>query len=384
MQKDFHYYACYCAAVFAGYEHEDALKIAYSNQFVDDCTQTLIQKLKGPQAAATTQSQAELMEARTDIIGLQNITRIWASFHFLPYDLNADVRKSPLVYRHKYRLICNSNGDLLVETIKLAHNKGLQAAGISMHILSDTWAHKYFAGTPSLVINNTNYYFYEMLDDGREEKIIFRHSVKSPDDLVNCKYTNSVYQGSEINIMNLGHGRAGHFPDYSFAKYRYMPAWGGYKVIEKDNPADYMKAFAQMVYALKFLRGEKDDFEKNQYDFDAFSEYRDRIEGIIRKRQLIACDDWKTLGEELSGEEIPDFDVTLYQQEYLNAPKENRDKTFLGRFFLASMAQKSMVTNRIFRSGNLLAGFSTDGSRKKFKSIKDFKALGDYFKEGIK
>ena len=30
--------------------------------------------------------------------------------------------------------------------------------------------------------------------------------------------------------MNLGHGRAGHLPDYSFAHYRYQPAWGRFFV----------------------------------------------------------------------------------------------------------------------------------------------------------
>ena len=28
-----------------------------------------------------------------------------------------------------------------------------------MHVLADTWAHRNFAGTPSLVINNTTGYF---------------------------------------------------------------------------------------------------------------------------------------------------------------------------------------------------------------------------------
>ena len=64
----------------------------------------------------------------------------------------------------------------------------------------------------------------------------------APDDLDNSIYTNSLYQRSENTIMNLGHGMAGHFPDYSFARYRYLPAWGGYEEIIKDNPSDYMKA----------------------------------------------------------------------------------------------------------------------------------------------
>ena len=56
--------------------------------------------------------------------------------------------------------------------------------------------------------------------------------------------------------MNLGHGRAGHFPDYSFARYKYMPAWANYRAVIKDNPMDYASAFTQMIYAMKFLRGE--------------------------------------------------------------------------------------------------------------------------------
>ena len=42
--------------------------------------------------------------------------------------------------------------------------------------------------------------------------------------------------------MCLGHGRAGHLPDYSFMRYRYLPAWGNYEEIIKNNPEDYMHA----------------------------------------------------------------------------------------------------------------------------------------------
>ena len=45
MQEDFHYYATYCAAYIAGYSHEESLEIAYSAQFVDCCTVTLLKKI---------------------------------------------------------------------------------------------------------------------------------------------------------------------------------------------------------------------------------------------------------------------------------------------------------------------------------------------------
>ena len=55
---------------------------------------------------------------------------------------------------------------MAAETVKLARGGSLQAAGLAMHVLADTWAHSNFAGTPSLVINNTNYHFFELLPDG--------------------------------------------------------------------------------------------------------------------------------------------------------------------------------------------------------------------------
>ena len=376
MNSDFHYYATYCAAIIAGYGHEESLDIAYSDCFADMCTKTLLSKIKGPSAAATTQLNLELMDARTDIVGLQDITRIWSSFHFLPKDLNAEPkRRCSKRYKNKYRLICGTNGALLGDTVNLAKDKSLQAVGLAMHILCDTWAHRTFAGTPSLVINGPYNRFYEILPDGSERKITFRHSASQPDDLEQSIYTSSLSSGSEISIMNLGHGRAGHLPDYSFIKYRYLPAWGDYEEIVKDNPSDYRHAFCQMIYALKFLRGEYNEFELEKYDFDAIKDLEDEIDTILRKSQLSSADDWKALGQKLSGKEIEAFDAEKYQQEYIDAAEEDKDETFLGKFILASLAQKSMITNKIFRSGNKLAGYSIESRKRGFRGIKDYKKL---------
>lgn len=384
MQKDFHYYATYCAALLAGYSHTESAEICYSAQLVDCCSKTLLEKLKAPKAAATTQLQLELANAGTDMYGLQDITRIWSSFHFLPYDLNADIGRSTRLYRNKYRLICKPNGKLLPDTIALAKGKGTQAVGIAMHILADTWAHSGFAGTPSLVINNTNPYFYELLPDAdgfTERPVRFRHNPGAADDPEKGYYTSSIYQGSETSIMNLGHGRAGHLPDYSFIRYKYLPAWGNYAEIIKDNPSDYYHAFCQMVYALKYLRGDFPVFETGTYDTEAVSPWREEIQQILMKRQLDACADWKALGEKISGRNLEDFDPEKYQAEYLDSAEEEKDKTFLGAFFIAAMAQKSMVTNKIYKSGSLLAGFSIDYAEKGFRGIRDYRKLVEQFRE---
>lgn len=378
MQKDFHYYATYCAARIAGYSHDQGMEICYSAQLVDWCTKTFLSKLNGPSAVATTQLQLELMEARTDLVGLQDITRIWASFHFLPYDLYAPVKRASRAYRNKYRLICRPNGVLVRDTVELAKKRGTQAVGIAMHVLADTWAHRNFAGTPSLVINNTDSYFYELVEQEGEEHwrpIRFRHSPGAPDDLAQGIYTNSIYQWEENSIMNLGHGRAGHLPDYSFACYKYLPAWADYEENYKDNPTEYYKAFCQMIYAMQVLRGAVPDFSLDTYAYEAAAPWTEEIHRILSKRQLDACADWRALAEKIAGREIEDFDLEKYQDEYLAADKAEKAGTFLGAFFVAAMAQKSMVTNAIFRSGNLLAGFSVDFTKKGFRGIRDYRHL---------
>ena len=116
-------------------------------------------------------------------------------------------------------------------------------------------------------------------------------------------------------------------------------------------------------------------FETDRYAEDEVRPYRDRIRQILVRRQPDSCADWKALGEELSGCRIPDFDVEIYKKEYMEAEKELRDETALGQFIIAALAQKSMVTNRIFSSGSLLAGFSVELKGKRIPGIQDFRKL---------
>ena len=380
MNSDFHYYATFCAAYLAGYTAEESWNIAWCAQFTDCCSATFLTRVRGPKEAATTQLQLELANARTDLIGLQKITRIWASVHFLPGDLTAEVSGGKF-YRDKFRLICNVNSPLLKETVNLAKGNGTEAAGLAMHVLADTWAHRFFAGTPSLVINNTNYHFYELITENgglRERKVTFRHNPSAPDDLDRGIYNNTVMRLGESAIMNLGHGRAGHLPDYSFMRYRYMPAWGNYTVVTKNNPTDYMRAFRQMVYALRCIRGAEGEFCLCRYDTGAVDPWASEIKSILTKRRPDASEDWKALGLRLSGFELPEFNISEYEQEYISAQGDGKDDTVLGRFFMAALRQKSMVTNKIFMSGNPLAGISVDYALGGFKGVGDYRRLLKY------
>lgn len=142
----------------------------------------------------------------------------------------------------------------------------------------------------------------------------------------------------------------------------------------KDNPSDYYHAFCQMVYALNCLKAGS-EFMTDTYAFDAVEPWEDAIKAILEKRQTDACADWKALAESISGCDVEDFDIDKYQKEYMEAAKDDKDDSFIGRYILAALEQKSMVTNRIYASGNLLAGVSVDFSKKGFRGIKDFRRL---------
>ena len=362
MQKDFHYYATYCAAALAGYNHGECLEICHSAQFVDECTRTFLSSIGGPAGAATTQTTIELADIKKDLAGRQDITRIWSSFHFLPRDLYAEVKKAGKKYKSKYRLICGPNGPLLADTVRLAKGKDLAAVGLAMHVLADTWAHANFAGTPSMAINNTNTDFYEIIpvkDTWIEKQV--RFSLRHGEDLANSIYIRTVSINRENSIMSLGHGQAGHLPDYSCIRYRYMPPWGDYMEILKDNPADYYHAFCQMIYAMQYLRGETEAFETDHYAFEAVEPFRSDIEALLEKRQLDDSEDWKQIGKKITGRSIEDYDIDPYTDEWRNASPETREQSFLGQFISAALAQKSMVTSKIYESGNLLAGYVSKG-----------------------
>ena len=140
---------------------------------------------------------------------------------------------------------------------------------------------------------------------------------------------------------------------FLFHYYIGMSAFRTGRQTVKDNPYDYEHAFAQMVYALGYLNGGRDEFEKETYATDKIALHIERIREIITKRQVDASKDWKAFGESLSGETIPDFDKDEHIAEYKAG---NREDTYLGRFFQAAISQKKMVSSRIMESGNRLAG----------------------------
>ena len=69
------------------------------------------------------------------------------------------------------------------------------------------------------------------------------------------------------------------------------------------------------------------------------------------------------------------FARETHQASYRNAAQTEKDETVLGRFLLAALRQKSMVTNKVFSSGNLLMGISVDYMKEGLRGIRAYHKL---------
>ena len=79
MQVDFHYYATYAAAGFAGFSPAEMREIAEGAALVDFFNAAYLVKIGGPTEAATTQFQLDLADMTLNRQGIQEITQIWSS-----------------------------------------------------------------------------------------------------------------------------------------------------------------------------------------------------------------------------------------------------------------------------------------------------------------
>ena len=130
-----------------------------------------------------------------------------------------------------------------------------------------------------------------------------------------------------------------------------------------------------MIQALKYLHGDLETFSRGEYAYDVIADLEPDIDEILKKRQPDAGEDWLSLGKQISNCEIDPFDTDTYIEEYTKANEKEKDDTFLGRFIVAALAQKSMVTGQIYHSGNKLAGRIVDYQKDGFGGMKDYKKL---------
>jgi hypothetical protein len=121
------------------------------------------------------------------------------------------------------------------ETGADADIKNLILIGIRMHVLADTWAHEYFAGTPNYWVN----------------------------DATNVKVTKGTYNRTDrigmtnpscYSVVYLGHAEAGHYPDLGHLCYEYTTKWSN-ETIKINNPVRFKSALMEMIAKMKVING---------------------------------------------------------------------------------------------------------------------------------
>lgn len=330
MNKDFHYEGTYCAAIEAGFEEKEAQIIAKAAQAVDECTETFLRE-KGVFDAGVITMETSVLDVfkeleKKDIERLREIRKVWMPFHFLPGNLDGEVEYTgEKSYKDKkffterdeedFRCLCLHNSEtvfqMLQETRKEYENfatmgeeenedereKMLYLIGIRMHVLADTWAHEFFTGTPSWWINNATDF----------------HKIKPDTSLNEIGTPNGV---SMYSIYYLGHGRAGHYPDYGFLTYTYQPQWKRKgERISKGNTVNFELAYAQMVDAMEYITGKKETFLRSDKDLsDKFYALGNRKK--VTKVVWTECTDQSDVWREEMG--ITEAKLPKYNKESVN------------------------------------------------------------------
>lgn len=150
MQKDFHYDTIYVLAIWSGFDSDEAFKLAYASQYVDDANNTGRIKFSNKASYTRTSSAHENLDIINNANDIED-HNTWLPFHFLPGNAGYQRGQVPTM-DFEDLLVCTPNSyvsrDMVKETIKSCNKKnGLHRFGIALHTYADTWAHHGFIGT---------------------------------------------------------------------------------------------------------------------------------------------------------------------------------------------------------------------------------------------
>lgn len=370
MNQDFHYYATLVAARFAGFSNEEADVIANAAQYVDEHCEDLIKRKElkklGVEPTITCMQLIEYEKyyINTNPTGWSNeelceLQGIWMPFHFLPGNLEGrlsyegeDRYRNNQALLRRFQLTCTTNSELLKQALNATiasynDTRNLCRVGLMMHVLADTWAHTWFIGRPERYINNIS---SPRVKDRGNWLEVKRGSEDCPEK--HEYYFFPVKFLTEQGISYLGHAQAGHMPDYSYLHYSYIPEWkskSGNPSVEKNNPSDFYKAFAQMIYALKCIRSSK-EFSLDQYDsMQDYQQYEADYQSALTAPQTDASLSWLNLSKKVMGKMPYTYDRNYFTNEFLEA--QDRSQTLYYKFSVAARDHYLLVEDYLKQYG---------------------------------
>jgi hypothetical protein len=260
MQIDGHHTLTYIAARFAGFNTNEAQKIAYSAQYVDDATNSGIIKFKNGAMYSRISSAHRMLDYRNSE-ELAN-HQVWAPFHFLPGNAGLPAGQNPSGnFIHK--LICKPDSYVARDMIRLSvadQNKpyALHRLGITMHVYADTFAHQGFTGN-NHVINEVT-------------------ELSSSDSELDESWFSKMSNWFVSNAFPLGHGAALSHPDRPYITWKYINGHGD--EVSRDNRSTFLHATDMMCRAMRcFL---ENDLNVDLNNVDGIpSEDLEVIKGLI-------------------------------------------------------------------------------------------------------
>lgn len=235
MQIDGHHGMTYVLARMAGFKHEEADKIAYAAQYVDDATNSGLIKFDNGAMYSRASSAHGVFDFKNHLNEHENHL-VWVSFHFLPGNDGKDAGDNTEASFIE-KLVCRPDSYTAREMIDYClkgHDKdyALHRLGITMHVYADTFAHQGFAG----IIHDVNK--IEDLKMENEDMSLF--------DKVASKGASSGFP--------MGHGPALECPDKPYLNWSYTNGLGD--KIERNNLDDFMTAAQTMFGELVRYRFE--------------------------------------------------------------------------------------------------------------------------------
>ncbi len=147
MDSEFHYHVTYLLAIGGGFNKDDAYKIAYSSQYIDDNQANIIVKDDKSNIYKNIQTQSYLTSAKAS-------KEIYIPFHFIPKcNLSNSLRKDSTLNPMEVESNSQIARGALEKALRL---KDPYQIGIASHAFVDSWAHQNFTGCAE-VYNNIGY-----------------------------------------------------------------------------------------------------------------------------------------------------------------------------------------------------------------------------------
>jgi len=264
-----HFYAVYYLCVKAGFDSEEAERIATSSQYVDDA-------LESEQMGLTDgHSKYGFDPVCTQHMSLRSLgevvsDKVYFPFHFMPA---ADLR-----HPNKKTITIPFDKNQAVRRVldRALHSKNTYRIGIALHAMADSYSHENFSGEWSTInaIGRVRCIFRRRIMPKSPVVSfiwILSQSIKTKTRMVLCPF-----------LPEIGHLKAYDIPDYPFAIWKYRDENG--KVVIRNNPELYTACMMKLFGCLKQIRGSKKVEDQEERDIESTINKSTDISASLQKR----------------------------------------------------------------------------------------------------